>query len=138
MPTDWKPLKALEGTENALTAHPDLDGIYSPWNIGLQGVFSVLEQKNALKQVGEPGHIDLVSIDGAPTGCQAVRDQLLDLDLATPIGAMAEAAVDAAVKRARGETLDVSVLFLPGTPYTPADVREMAPKVWGCASAKAS
>ncbi|MER8808198.1 sugar ABC transporter substrate-binding protein [Mesorhizobium australicum] len=132
VPTDWKPEKALTGTENALQAHPDLNAIYSPWNIGLQGVFSVLEKAGKLKKVGEKGHIDIVSIDGAPTGCQAVRDGLIDMDLATPVGDMAAAAVDAAIAVASGGKPAAPTAFLPGTPYTPADVATQAPKVWGC------
>src|SRR3954470_2243801 len=45
VPTDWNPEKALVGTENALQAHPDLAGIYAPWNDALQGIFSVLSKK---------------------------------------------------------------------------------------------
>lgn len=135
VPTDWKPEKALDGTENALQAHPDLNAIYSPWNIGLQGVFSVLEKRGLKKKVGEPGHLAIVSIDGAPTGCQAVRDGFIDMDLATPVGDMAEAAVAAAVKAAKGEPIPQRTLFLAGTAYTPADVQEKASKVWGCAPA---
>ena len=45
VPTDWNPQKALAGTENAMQAHPDLAGIYAPWNDALQGVFSVLKQR---------------------------------------------------------------------------------------------
>ena len=134
VPTDWKPEKALTGTENALQAHPDLNAVYSPWNIGLQGVFSVLEKNGKLKKVGEQGHIDIVSIDGAPTGCQAVRDGLIDGDIATPIGAMAEAAVNAAVTVANGGKPEQQTLFLPGVYYTPDDVEQNAGQVWGCAA----
>ncbi len=73
VPTDWNPQKALEGTENALQAHPDLAGIYAPWNDALQGVFSVLKAKSRLVQVGDAKHITIVSIDGTPLGCKAVR-----------------------------------------------------------------
>lgn len=134
VPTDWKPERALVGTENALQAHPDLNGIYVPWNIGLQGVFSVLEKENKLKKVGEEGHIDIVSIDGAPTGCQAVRSGLIDMDLATPVGDMANAAVEAAITVATGGEPAQRAVFLPGTAYTPTDVESKADKVWGCES----
>lgn len=134
VPTDWKPEKALVGTENALQAHPDLNAVYSPWNIGLQGVFSVLEKAGKLKKVGEAGHIDIVSIDGAPTGCKAVRDGLIDMDIATPVGDMAAAAVDAAITVAGGGKPAQPTAFLAGTPYTPANVGEMAAKVWGCSA----
>jgi ABC-type sugar transport system substrate-binding protein len=134
VPTDWNAQKALEGTENTLQAHPDLAGIYAPWNDALQGVFSVLKQKGRLVPVGEPKHITIVSIDGTPLGCKAVRDRLIDLDIATPLPEMAKRAVEAGIKAADGQTPSPQAEFLPGIPYGPDDVATMAPKVWGCSA----
>lgn len=134
VPTDWNPQKALEGTENALQAHPDLAGIYAPWNDALQGVFSVLKQKGLLVPVGDPKHLTIVSIDGTPLGCKAVRDRLIDLEIATPLPEMAKRAVEAAAKAASGQTISPQAEFLPGIPYGPDDVATMAPKIWGCAA----
>jgi ABC-type sugar transport system substrate-binding protein len=132
VPTDWNPEKALVGTENALQAHPDLAGIYAPWNDALQGVFSVLKQKGRLVPVGDPKHIVIVSIDGTPLGCKAVRDHMIDLEIATPLPEMASRAVKAAVKAANGEKISPQAEFLPGIPYGPGDVDQMASKIWGC------
>lgn len=134
VPTDWIAQKALEGTENTLQAHPDLAGIYAPWNDALQGVFSVLKQKGRLVPVGEAGHLTIVSIDGTPLGCKAVRDRLIDLDIATPIPEMAKRAVAAAETAAAEQEVSPRAEFLPGIPYGPDDVATMAPKVWGCAA----
>jgi ABC-type sugar transport system substrate-binding protein len=133
VPTDWNPQKALEGTENTLQAHPDLAGIYAPWNDALQGVFSVLKQKGLLVPVGDPKHLTIVSIDGTPLGCKAVRDRLIDLEIATPLPEMAKRAVAAAKTAAGGQTVSPQAEFLPGIPYGPDDVATMAPKIWGCA-----
>jgi ABC-type sugar transport system substrate-binding protein len=133
VPTDWNPQKALEGTENTLQAHPDLAGIYAPWNDALQGVFSVLKQKSLLVPVGDPKHLTIVSIDGTPLGCKAVKDRLIDLEIATPLPEMAKRAIGAAIKAANGETISPQAEFLPGIPYGPDDVATMAPKIWGCA-----
>ncbi len=134
VPTDWNPLKALEGTENAIQAHPDLAGIYAPWNDALQGVFSVLREKRRLVPVGTPGHIVIVSIDGTPLGCKAVRDRLIDLEIATPLPEMCYRAVRAAIEAAAGHKIEPHAEFLPGIPYGPDNVKEMAAKVWGCDS----
>lgn len=134
VPTDWNPQKALEGTENAMQAHPDLAGIYAPWNDALQGVFSVLKEKGRLVPVGVPTHIVIVSIDGTPLGCKAVRERLIDLEIATPLPEMCYRAVVAAIKAAGGTTAEPHAEFLPGIPYGPGDVKEMASKVWGCNS----
>lgn len=78
--------------------------------------FKLLELQGKLKKVGEDGHITIVSIDGAPTGCQAVRDGLIDMDIATPVGEMAKRAVAAAVAAAKGEATPETTAFLPGMP----------------------
>jgi ribose transport system substrate-binding protein len=132
VPTEWSPEKALTGTENALQAHPDLKGIYTPWNDALQGVFSALKQRGLLVPKGDPKHIVQVSIDGTPLACQAVRDGFLDLDIATPIADMADLAVDAAAKASKATPLAEKTKFLPGIPYGKDDTQLMADKVWGC------
>jgi ABC-type sugar transport system substrate-binding protein len=132
VPTDWSPEKALVGTENTLQAHPDLNGIYTPWNDGLQGVFSALRTRNLLVPVDDPKHIVQVSIDGTPLACEAVRNGLLDLDIATPIAEMAKRAVEAAMLAADGGTPKSHADFLPGIPYGRNDVKEKAHLVWGC------
>jgi ABC-type sugar transport system substrate-binding protein len=132
VPTDWNPEKALTGTENALQAHPDLAGIYAPWNDALQGVFSVLKKKGQLVPVGDPKHIVIVSIDGTPLGCKAVRDKLIDLEIATPLPEMAARAVKAAATAANGGQVTPQAEFLPGIPYGPDNIDQMASKIWGC------
>lgn len=132
VPTDWSTEKAMIGVQNSLQEHPDLNGVYQPWNDGLQGVFSALEAKGRLKPVGDPQHVVVVSIDGLPSGCRAVRDGLLDLDIATPIADMAQRAVDASLKAVKGETIATKAEFLPGIPYGPADVEAKAADLSGC------
>jgi ribose transport system permease protein len=132
VPTDWNPEKALVGTENTLQAHPDLAGIYAPWNDALQGIFSVLSKKGLMVSVGDPKHITIVSIDGTPLGCKAVRDHMIDLEIATPLPEMATRAVAAAIKSANGQAISPQAEFLPGIPYGPGDVAQMASKIWGC------
>jgi ABC-type sugar transport system substrate-binding protein len=132
VPTDWNPQKALAGTENALQAHPDLAGIYAPWNDALQGIFSVLKEKGRMLPVGDPKHLVIVSIDGTPLGCKAVRDGMIDLEIATPLPEMSKRAVAAAIKASTGGKVEPQAEFLPGIPYGPGNVAEMASKVWGC------
>ena len=132
VPTDWNTEKAMQGAQNTLQEHPDLNGIYQPWNDGLAGIFSALKAKGRLVPIGDPNHVVIVTIDGLPIGCKAVRDQLVDLDIATPVPEMATRAVNAAVMAAKGEAIPVKAEYLPGIPYGPADVDAMASKLWGC------
>lgn len=132
VPTDWNTERAMIGTQNTLQEHPDLDGVYVPFNDGLAGVFSALQAKGMLKPAGEAGHVTIVSIDGLPIGCEGVKDGFVDLDIATPIPAMAERAVGAAVKASAGETVDPKAEFLPGVPYGKADIERLGAELWGC------
>lgn len=132
VPTDWSTEKAMLGAQNALQEHPDLNGIYQPWNDGLQGIFSALRARGRLVPVGDPKHVVIVTIDGTPLGCKAVRDRMIDLDIATPVSEMATRAIKAAVAAANKSEVSPQVEFLPGIPYGPFDVDKMASKVWGC------
>ncbi|MTE02039.1 substrate-binding domain-containing protein [Paracoccus sp. YIM 132242] len=132
VPTDWNTERAMIATQNTLQEHPDLNGIYVPFNDGLNGVFSALEARGRLKPVGEDGHVTIVSIDGLPIGCKAVQDGFLDLDIATPIPAMSTKAVEAALKASAGEELQAKAEFLPGVPYGKADLEAKADELWGC------
>ena len=72
--------------------------------------------------MGDPKHLTIVSIDGTPLGCKAVRDRLIDLEIATPLPEMAKRAVAAAKAAAGGQTISPQAEFLPGIPYGPDDV----------------
>jgi ABC-type sugar transport system substrate-binding protein len=132
VPTDWVPEKALAGTENALQAHPDLNGIYAPWNDSLQGVFPALKAKGLLLPVGDSRHITIVTIDGTPLGCKSVKDKMIDLDFAISPAGMATKAVEATFKALKKEPIAPQTETLPGIPYTPADVSRLQSQVWGC------
>ncbi|MEO7196037.1 MAG: ABC transporter substrate-binding protein [Pseudonocardiaceae bacterium] len=54
------PNTALSVTENILTAHPDLDGIFAANEAGVVGA------TNALKQAGKAGKIKLIGWDASP------------------------------------------------------------------------
>ena len=49
VPTDWSTERAMIGAQNALQEHPDLNGIYQPWNDGPTGIFSALEARGRLR-----------------------------------------------------------------------------------------
>ncbi|OJX63177.1 MAG: hypothetical protein BGO95_09185 [Micrococcales bacterium 73-13] len=133
VPTDWTPEKALAGVENALQSHPDLNGIYVPTEGQLSAVFSALQAVDRLKTVDEPGHVAIVSIDGDPSGCQALKDRLINLSLATDVPTMTKNALTQLLNAIKGQPVAKPEL-LPGIPVTPDTIAEKAPLVWGCQS----
>lgn len=75
----------------------------------------------------------IVSIDGAPIGFQAVRDERIDLDLATPVPEMARRAVQMAIDAANGKKPAKQTDYLPGIPFDSSNVEAKADQIWGCA-----
>lgn len=133
VPTDWAPEPALAGIENALQSTPDLNGIYLPTDGQIPSAFSALKAAKKLKKVGQPGHVAIVSIDGDPIGCKAVRDGQVDMVLATDVPSMTKNVLQQTLNEINGDPVAKSE-FLPGIPITPDTVEEKADVVWGCES----
>lgn len=131
VPTDWAPEPALAGIENALQQYPDLDAIYLPTDGQIPSAFSALEAVNRKVKVGEPGHVTIISIDGDPVACQALKDGFVDMVLATDVPRMTRNVLVQTLAGIRGETMAESEL-LPGIPVTPGNIAENADNVWGC------
>lgn len=131
VPTDWAPEPALAGIENALQQYPDLDGIYLPTDGQIPSAFSALEAVDRLVPVGEEGHVAIVSIDGDPVGCQALKDGLVDMVIATDVPTMTRNVLVQTIAAIRGEAVAESEQ-LPGLPVTPDNIAENEANVWGC------
>jgi len=85
-PTYWKSDVAATVAQTVVTATPDLGAIYMQTDSGMTaGVLNVLKNAGKLHKVGEPGHIFLVGIDGAPQALKAIRDGYLDLSISQPL-----------------------------------------------------
>lgn len=132
-PTDWKADKALAATQNALQSDSDLGAVYAPWTGALPAVYNALKAANKLHNVGEPGHVITVSINGDEIGCKYVTEKANDLDVATPVKKMAQEAIDAVIAGAAGNKPAKNVVLLDGLPYGPSDIATKKDQVWGCA-----
>ena len=85
-PTYWKTDKATSIAQTVVTSTPDLAGIYMQSDsVMLAGVLNVLKSAGKQKDVGQPGHIFLVSIDGTPLALQKVREGALDATISQPL-----------------------------------------------------
>lgn len=132
VPTDWAPEPALAGIENALQQYPDLDGIYLPTDGQIPSAYSALEAVDRKVKVGEEGHVTIISIDGDPVGCQALKDGFVDMILATDVPTMTRNVLEQTIAGINGETVAESEL-LPGIAVTPENIADNADNVWGCA-----
>lgn len=85
-PTYWKSDVAATVTQTVVTSTPDLAAIFMQTDAGMiVGVENVLKTAGKLHKVGEPGHIFLVGIDGAPQALKAIREGYLDKSISQPL-----------------------------------------------------
>ena len=99
--TDWKPELALNFAENALTKNNDKIDAFVVSNDGMAGgVVSALEKK------GLAGKVIVTGQDAQIDALQRIAEGKQTMTVYKPIIALANAAVDAAVKLATKEKLD--------------------------------
>jgi D-xylose transport system substrate-binding protein len=107
--TDWKPEEALKMAENALTQNNDNIKAFVVSNDGMAGgVISALEKK------GLAGKILVTGQDAQLDALQRIAEGTQTMTIYKPIIPLASAAVDAAIKLAKGEALTSSPFNTPG------------------------
>jgi ABC-type sugar transport system substrate-binding protein len=81
---DWGTDPAVQNAVTALTAIPDLKGIYVHWSVPEDGIIAAEKQKGKYADVGQPNHIALVGNDGSPHECDLIRANQLDATIDQP------------------------------------------------------
>ncbi|PKM68312.1 MAG: BMP family ABC transporter substrate-binding protein [Firmicutes bacterium HGW-Firmicutes-2] len=100
---DGDQLKSTEIAKAILTANPELDGFFGSNEGSIIGVL------NAIREVGLEGKIIAVGYDSGKAQMDAVREGIISGSISQdPIG-IGYKAVEAAVKAARGETLEKNI-----------------------------
>ena len=111
--TDWRPEEALKMAENALTQYNDNIKAFVVSNDGMAGgVVSALEKK------GLAGKILVTGQDAALDALQRIAQGTQSMTVYKPIIPLADAAVDAAIKLAKGEKP-------ASTPFTTPDNKQV-------------
>jgi len=132
VPTEWDPVKALNGVSNALQKDPGINAIFAPSDYLLPSVESALKSAGREANVGDAAHVFLVTIDGDPNGCKAMAAKSIDADIATDIATFGAQAVKAAHTAVAGGTVDPKIVQLAGLPLTQANFADTKAKIWGC------
>jgi len=136
VPTEWRPEPVLAGMENALAANPDLGAVFAATDGLLQPVWSALQKVNRYTKVGTPNHMIVLSVDGDPQGCAAVKNGYVDAGYATPIALMTRKSIEMVIQiNKTGKKLDDKdrIELAPGVEYMLSNIAETEDKVWGCA-----
>jgi len=91
--------KGMQVTENMLTAHPDLKGIFAANEPGAIGAARVLQARKLV------GKVKLVAFDAAPTEIKALQDGVIQALIVQNPFRMGYEGVKMAVKALRGEKI---------------------------------
>ena len=123
-PTNWYPDQGAAITEDILTAHPELDGIYWHSDCIGAGVVPALERLGKLKLIGEPDHIFLVGIDGTRVMLGYIREKKVDATMSQPLLDHGKVALEFLRAYFQGEEIPTSGLVIePGALWSPAHIQ---------------
>jgi ABC-type sugar transport system substrate-binding protein len=132
--TDWDPDTAGRATAGALTRDPALSAIFVPSDFLLPAVSRAIQRTGRARPVGDPRHIVVVTVDGDPVGCRALRNGLIDADVATDVERLGGEAVDAALTAVRGEPVRPTTERVPGLLLHRGNLASDGHRVWGCSN----
>lgn len=135
VPTEWRPEPVVAGMENALQAHPDLGAVFSATDGLLPPVRAALEKVGRFKPVGDPNHVIILSVDGDPQGCAAVKEGWMDAGYAQPVPLMSRRTIEVIIdiaKTGKKPEGDARIQLIPGTEYMKSNIDQTEGEVWGC------
>jgi ABC-type sugar transport system substrate-binding protein len=91
--TKWDAPTAVNDAKTALSAYPDLKGIYVQWSGPVPGILAAEKAVGKFSKVGSPNHVILVSDDGVPFEMSDIRQGILDATVSQPANAYAQYAI---------------------------------------------
>ena len=125
-PTDWDPDKGAKVTADALTANPELDGIYWHSDAIGAGVVPELERLERMAPVGDPKHILLVGIDGMSFMLDHIRAGKVDATMSQNLPDLGDVALDLLADHLKGKAVPTSGnIEQDGAPWSPAKVEKV-------------
>jgi ABC-type sugar transport system substrate-binding protein len=108
VPTDWQASEALTGTQNALQAHKDINFLFSASDALMPAASSALQQAGKWFKAGQPGHVTILSFDGAASTIADIKSGYIDSVEVQDAVKEGIAPVDTALKLIKHETVSSS------------------------------
>jgi ribose transport system substrate-binding protein len=102
--TKWDTPTAVNDAKTALSAYPNLRGIYVEWSAPDDGILAAEQALGKFTPVGGSNHIVLVSNDGVPHELDMIRSNKLDATVSQPANSYAQYAVFYAQQALEGKT----------------------------------
>ena len=129
-PCDWSSESSMAAMNDILTTNEDIDAVFLHSDCMLAGVISGLTQSEKLKTLDDPEHVMIVSIDGAASAMDYIRQEYVDMTVDNSPLALATIAVKAVLtKTVKGEELGGGVTKVNASVITKDNVDEA--KFWG-------
>lgn len=135
VPSEWNQEKAQSGVANALHGNPDIDFIFTSSDFLFPSITSALKAAGRYKKVGEPGHVILGGFDGDVTAYKMLADGYLDATGVQDVYFEAQASVQALLDKREGKPVG-EVILDSGFVIHQANLKEMAPRMWGANAGK--
>ncbi|EKX63225.1 sugar ABC transporter substrate-binding protein [Streptomyces ipomoeae] len=82
--TNWDGAVAAQKLQTALTAHPDIKGVYMQASFALSGTLQVLKQQGLLVGPEDNKHVFVVSNDGIPRELRGIAEGKIDATVSQP------------------------------------------------------
>ena len=127
---EWDVEVLLGRISPVLQMHPEVNFIWIPADVMVNGVLPVLERLDRLYPIGEEGHIVLASTDGSKDFLEPMLEGYTDCVALQDIDGISKTVIEAIVALHRGETPPSS--DIPAPIITPETYEEMkdAGKLW--------
>ena len=104
--TEWSSDTTFKMVLDAFTENPDIKGMFSASDEMLRGAVPALRQIGRLVAPGEPGHVALVGLDGAPAALKRIREGTQQASVGQSTWAMGG-----------GGIMEQIISYLEGKPY---------------------
>lgn len=109
----WKAERGNSAVLEAFKTNPEINAIFIPSDLYLQGVIAALDQLGRLRPVDDPAHVILVSVDGQPIGIENIRKEYVNVDVGQRLITMGEQAFDMCVTIINGDEIKNNDVKIP-------------------------
>lgn len=132
MPTNWDSQTALEATQNAFQANPDIKAVFCSTDTFVPVVETVLIDLGKTAKAGEDGHIAVTGINGSKDGYESTVKGVCDGFVVMDLKTTGETAVQLAMNLINGEEVKRTNV-IAGNLYTPENAEANKDIIWGAA-----
>jgi simple sugar transport system substrate-binding protein/ribose transport system substrate-binding protein len=102
--TKWDTPTAVNDAKTALSAYPDLKGIYVQWSSPEDGILAAEQALGKFTPIGSPTHVVVIGNDGTPHEHALIRASQLDASISQPANSYAQYAIFYARAALEGKT----------------------------------